>query len=155
MMLAAMKAIYNKQAKFDYEILDSYEAGVVLFGHEVKSVKAGQISLKGAFVTLRSSPQPELFLTNANISKYKQAGPLPGHDPMRPRKLLMHKSQITTLIGKLQQTGLTLVPLSVYTKNNRVKLQFGLGRGKKKFDKRETIKKRETDREIRRVIKSR
>lgn len=149
-----MKTIYNKQAKFNYEILETFEAGLVLLGHEVKSIKDGQINLKGAFVTLKKSPRPELFLTNANISKYKHAGILPDYDPTRPRKLLLHKNQINALIGKLQQTGLTLVPLSVYTKNNRVKLQFGLGRGKKKFDKREIIKKRETDREIQRIIKS-
>jgi SsrA-binding protein len=149
-----MKTVYNKHATFDYEILEKYEAGLALLGHEVKSVKAGQISLKGAFVTVKSAPQPELFLINANITKYKQAGPLLHHDPLRSRKLLMHKREIDSLIGKLQQKGLTLVPLRVYTKANRVKLEFGVGRGKKQYDKRESIKKRDSDREIRRILKT-
>jgi SsrA-binding protein len=125
-----------------------------LLGHEVKAVKNGQINLKGSYVTIKHQPKPEVFLTNANIARYKKAGPLPDYDPQRSRKLLLHKSQIKSLIGKLQQKGLTLVPLKVYTKKNRVKLEFGIGRGKQKHDKRESIKKREIDRDIRRTLKT-
>jgi SsrA-binding protein len=155
MLKGIMEAIRNKQARFDYEILEKFEAGLELFGYEVKSIKKGLISIKNAFVTLKSQPKTELFLTNANISKYQQAGTIPHFDPTRSRKLLLHKREINYLIGKLQQKGLTLVPLSVYASNNRVKLEFGLAKGKKKFDKRETIKRRELDREIHRTLKSR
>jgi len=147
---------YNKRANYDYEISDKYEAGIVLYGHEVKSVKTGHISLKGAFVTLRRArgrPLPELYLTNSHIPKYKMAGTVKNYDPDRPRKLLLHKSQITHLIGKKQEQGLTLVPIKIYTKRGLIKLEFGIGRGKKKIDKRELIKKREVDRKIRTLIK--
>ena len=147
-----MPTTINRQATYDYEILDKYEAGLVLLGHEVKAVRNGQINLRGAYVTVKSHPKEALYLINANISKYKHAGSLPDYDPRRSRKLLLHQSEIRSLIGKLQQKGLTLVPLRVYTKNNRIKLEFGLGRGKKKIDKRETIKNREVDRQIRRAL---
>ena len=146
---------FNRRAKFDYEILDTYEAGLVLLGHEVKSVKNGRISLKGSFVTARQNPPrlPELFLTNAHIAKYAKASTVEGYDPERPRKLLVKKSEISKLIGKKQTEGLTLVPLKIYTKHNLIKLEFALARGKKKHDKREAIKKRDVDRKIRTLTK--
>lgn len=146
----------NKRAFFDYEILETYEAGLMLTGGEVKSARSGSISLRGAFVTLRGQTRlqrelPELFLTNATISAYQNQDKT--HEPQRPRKLLLRKKEIASLVGKRQARGLTLVPLSVYTKGRHIKLEFGLGKGKKKLDKRETIKKRETDREIHRKLK--
>lgn len=148
-----MKPVINKQTKFNYDILEKFEAGLVLTGPEVKSVKAGQINLKGAYVTIKHKPKTEVYLINANIPKYKPAGPQPNYEPTRPRKLLLHKNEIKKLIGLMQQKGLTLVPLKVYTKHNRVKLEFGLGRGKKKFEKKRTIKERETKRKIERAMK--
>jgi len=142
---------FNKRANFDYEISDKYEAGLVLSGAEVKSVKMGHISLKESFVTLRGS---ELFLTNAHITPYKQAGEIKNYDPTQPRKLLMHKSEIKHLGGKVRVQGLTLVPIRVYTRKRLLKLEFGLGKGKKKFDKRADISKREVERNIKRELKS-
>ena len=146
----------NKRANFDYEIQDTYEAGIVLFGHEVKSVKTGHISLKGSFVTLKSTSGgklPEAYLTNAHIPLYKHAGKVTNYDPDRPRKLLLKKKEIERLVGKKQEQGLTLVPLKIYTKRSFIKLGFGIGKGKRKIDKRETIKKREMDRSIRTLTK--
>jgi len=136
----------NKRAYFDYEILETFEAGVVLNGQEVKSIKTGHISLAGAFVTMKGS---EAWLTNSQVPPYKMAGKIFNYEPTRPRKLLLHKKELSSLIGKIKQKGLTLVPLRVYTKGSKVKLEFGIGRGKKKYEKRETIKKREIDRKIR------
>lgn len=147
---------YNKRANFDYIITDKYEAGVVLFGHEVKAVKTGHISLKGSYVTLRQikgKDIPEVYLLNAHIPKYKKATTVEDYEPYRSRKLLLKKSEINKLIGKKQAEGLTLVPIKLYTTRNLIKLEFGLGRGKKKADKRETIKKRDTDRKIRTLTK--
>jgi len=146
---------FNKRANFDYTISDIFEAGIILFGHEVKSIKTGHISLKGAFVTVKSTAKklPELYLINAHIPLYAKASTVKGYEPERPRKLLLHKNEIKKLIGKKQEQGLTLVPIKIYTKHNLIKLEFGVGRGKKKIDKRETIKKRETDRQIRTLTK--
>ena len=146
----------NKRANFDYEIADKYEAGMVLFGHEVKSVKTGHINLAGSFVTVKSTGKniPELYLINAHISLYAKASTVKAYEPTRPRKLLLHKNEIKKLIGKKQEQGLTLVPLKIYTKHGFIKLEFGVGRGKKKIDKRETIKKREVDRQIRTLTKT-
>ena len=146
----------NKRANFDYNIGDKYEAGIVLFGHEVKSVKTGHMSLKGSYVTIKTPEkreQPQVYLINAHISLYKQAGPIASYDPTRPRQLLLNKKEIKRLIGKKQEQGLTLVPLKIYTKHSFVKLEFGLGKGKKQYDKRETIKKREVERKIRTLTK--
>lgn len=143
---------FNKRANFDYEILEKYEAGLVLLGHEVKSVKTGHISLKGAFVTVKSArgkPLPELHLINAHIPLYKHAGTVKSYDPYRSRKLLLKKNEIRHLIGKKQEQGLTLVPIKIYTKHSFIKLEFGIGKGKKKRDKREAIKKRDVLRDIR------
>lgn len=145
----------NKKANYDYQITDKFEAGLVLFGHEVKSAKNKHISLKNAFVTLKNTPAglPELYLTNAHISLYKKASNIPDYEPERPRKLLLKKEEIKKLIGKKQEKGLTLVPIKLYTKHSLIKLEFGIGYGKKKYDKREAIKKRETDRTIRTLTK--
>ena len=145
----------NKRANFDYEILAKFEAGIVLAGYEVKSIKTGHISLKEAFVTLKKSNKnlPDAYLTNCHIPLYKHAGRLDNYEPTRPRKLLLKKSEIKQLIGKIQEKGLTLVPIRVYNKGSLIKLEFGIGKGKKKIDKREAIKKRETDRGLQRIQK--
>ena len=147
----------NKRANYDYEIKDKFETGIVLKGHEVKSIKTGHISLKGAFVTLKkntknSNKLPELYLVNAHIPLYKFAGIVKDYNPTRPRKLLARKQEIKRLIGKKQGEGLTLVPVKVYTKKRLIKLEFGIGKGKKKHDKREDIKKKDLERRIRKII---
>ncbi len=145
-----MSLASNKKAFFDYEILEKFQAGLVLTGQEAKSVKAGHMSLKGTFVTFHNG---DAYLTNANITKYPQAGLLPDYDPTHSRRLLLRKREIRYLQGKLAEKGLTIVPLSVYTKNRLIKVEIAVGRGKKQYDKRETIKKRDTDREIKRSLK--
>jgi len=142
----------NRRATFDYELLKKYEAGLVLKGMEVKSIKSGQASLKGAFVTVHNG---EIYLTNANIPPYKFAGNSKDYDPTRSRKLLLHKKEIDYLLGKSKTEGLTMIPLSLYNSGNKIKLEFALARGKKKYDKRETLKKRTAQREIDRKLKSR
>lgn len=141
---------FNRRAGYDYELLDRYEAGLILSGSEVKSVKTGHISLKGSFVTFKGE---ELFLTNANIPLYKFAGNLKNYDPTRPRKLLIKKSEIKSLIGR-KASGLTLVPIRVYTKKRFIKLEFALAKGKKKFDKRQDIAKKEAKRKTERTLKN-
>ncbi len=142
---------HNPRAKFDYELLDTYDAGIVLFGHEVKSVKTGHISLKGAFVTASDG---ELFLTNAMIPLYPHAGKIPNYDPSRSRKLLLNKHEIRTLLEKNKTAGLTMVPIRVYIKGKHIKVAFALARGKKEYDKRHTIKKRDADRTIARALRA-
>lgn len=142
---------FNRRVKFDYKLLDRYEAGIVLSGQEVKSVKAGQASLRGSFVTLRGQ---EIYLTNANIPPYKLASKLEKYDPTRPRKLLVKKAEIKSFIGKIRTQGLTLVPISLYTKKRLVKLGFAIARGAKKFDKRQDISKRESQRRMKRSLRS-
>lgn len=141
----------NKKATFNYEVLETFEAGIQLKGYEVKAVKDSHISLKASFVSLRHE---ELYLIKAAISKYKKAAQLDSYDPERPRKLLLRKSQIRQLIGKLKQKGLTLVPIKMYSKGNLIKVEIALVRGKSKVDKRETIKKRESDKQIARLLKT-
>lgn len=141
----------NKRANFDYILEDSYEAGLVLNGQEVKSIRSGQISLKESFVTIKGT---EFYLTNAYIAPYKQAGLAKIDNPTRPRKLLLKKSEIRQLIGKVRTQGLTLVPLRLYTKKRLLKLAFAVGKGKKKFDKRQDLAKKETKRNIDRALKS-
>ena len=148
---------YNKRANFDYNITDKYEAGLVLFGHEVKSIKTGHVSLKGSYVTVKKSgqKQPQLYLINAHIPLYEKASTVSDYEPTRPRKLLLQSREISHLVGKKQEQGLTLVPIKLYTKRSLIKLEFGIGRGKKKYDKRETIKKREIDKKLRTIAKTR
>ncbi len=145
----------NKRARFDYDISDKFEAGIVLLGYEVKSIKTGHISLKGSFVTLKKNKKgnTEFFLVNAHIPLYEKATTIESYNPTRQRKLLLHKKEINRLIGKKQEQGLTFIPLKVYTTRGFVKLGFGIGRGKKKYDKRNAIKKRDTDRKIRTLTK--
>jgi SsrA-binding protein len=142
----------NRRATFDYELIKKYEAGLLLKGIEVKSIKDGHASLKGSFVSVYKD---ELYLTNANIPPYKFAGNPKDYDPLASRKLLLHKKEIKYLLGKSKTEGLTMIPLSLYTSKNKVKLKFALARGKKKYDKRETLKKRSAQREIDRKLKSR
>jgi len=141
---------YNKKAGFDYVLTDKYEAGIVLRGHEVKSIKTGHISLKEAFVTIHNN---ELYLTNANIPLYQHAGNIPNYDPTRSRKLLLRKREIRHLLGKIKEEGLTLVPIRVYTKKHLLKLEFAVGKGKKQIDKRQTIQRREEERRIQRAFR--
>jgi SsrA-binding protein len=150
--------IENKKAYFNYQILEKIEAGISLIGQEVKSVKSGRINLAGSYVVLRGTArgkQPEVFLIGANIPPYQPKNAPPDYNPERSRKLLLNKSEIKSLIGKVKQRSLTLVPLRVYTKRGKIKLEFGIARGKKKIDKRELIKKRETEREMKRELKLR
>jgi len=142
----------NRRAYFNYQILQKFEAGMVLTGQEVKSIKLGRLSLKGSYVVLRGE---EPYLIGAIIPPYQPKNTPLDYEPERSRKLLLNKKEIKKLIGKIRERGLTLVPLRVYTKNAKIKLEFGIGRGKRKIDKRELIKKRETEREIEREIKLR
>lgn len=144
----------NKRASFDYELLESYEAGLVLSGQEVKSAKEGQINLSGAYVSMRmENDKPTLYLLGAHISPYRFAGNLLDYNPDRERRLLLNRREISRLTGKIQEKGLTLIPVKMYTKRSFVKLEFALGRGKKKYDKRESIKKREVERQLRTLTK--
>lgn len=144
----------NKEANFNYQFLETFEAGLVLTGPEVKSAKAGQISLRGSYVSI--GPEGEAWLVNCHISAYQPArGQQADYDPERRRKLLLHKKEIDSLIGKSRQKGLTIVPTSVYTKKGLIKLGLALARGKSQRDKRETIKKREVQREIKNAYKRR
>ncbi len=148
-----MKSIAkNREALFNYDIDSALEAGIVLAGHEVKSVKRGDVSLKGAHVTIHGN---EAFLVNAHISAYKYAGEIKGYEPTRSRKLLLKKAEISGLIGKYKEQGMAVVPLEMYEKKGFVKVKLGIGRGKKKYDKRATIRKREDDRKISRAIRGR
>ncbi|MES2416504.1 MAG: SsrA-binding protein SmpB [Patescibacteria group bacterium] len=142
----------NRKARFDYEILEKFEAGIELLGTEVKSVRGGRMSLEGAFVIVRGG---EAFIINAQIPPYQIANAPKDYDPLRNRKLLLTKKEITELAGNDKNKSLTIVPISVYNKNRKIKVEIALVKGKKKHDKRETTKKRETDREIRRTIKER
>lgn len=139
----------NKKAFFDYEILETFETGIVLQGTEVKSVKAGKISLKESFVKVLSN---EIWLVNAHVAEYIEANRY-NHNPTRSRKLLMHRKDIDRLVGKIKEAGLTLVPISVYQKNRLVKVEIALAKGKKAHDKRNTIKERDMQRELGRDIK--
>jgi len=141
----------NKLAYFDYKILETLEAGLVLTGPEVKSVKKGQINLKGSYVTIRNN---EAWLINCHISPYKMAQrEQRNYDPTQPRKLLLKRKEIDRLVGQAKTPGLTILPLNVYTKNRLIKLEIGVGKGKKKFDKRDLIKKREIAKKIQRVLR--
>ncbi len=144
--------VHNKMAGFNYEIIDTYEAGLVLTGSEVKSLRAGHASLAEAFIIVMDN---ELYLSKCHIKKYQAKNSSPATDEYRKRKLLVTKKELGILIKKKSEAGLTLIPLSVYDNHGFLKLQFALARGKKKHDKRETIKRRDADREIQRVLKDR
>ncbi len=140
----------NRRAYFDYEILRTFEAGIELRGFEAKAVKTGHINLAGSYAVIRGN---EAWLLNAMIPAYQPKNAPTDYDPQRTRRLLLHKAQIKELIGSSGTQGLTIVPLKVYTTRSRVKILIGLSRHKKKGDKREIIKKRETEREIDRTLK--
>jgi len=141
---------FNRKALYEYEILEKFEAGLVLNGHEVKSVKTGHMSLQGSYVVIRGE---EAWLLNASISPFQPKNAPADYDALRTRKLLLHKHEIQSLIGKTKQKGLTLVPISVYTKKAKIKLEFALARGKRAADKRQKIMKRETKRDIDRTLR--
>ena len=143
--------VQNKKAYFDYEFLEQYEAGVVLTGHEVKSIRANKASLNGAYVIIRGG---EAYLVNASISPYQVANTPKGYDPERARKLLLSKKQIEELEQGSEKQGLTIVATRWYNNKRKVKLGIALARGKKKADKRETLKARDNKREIDRIMKS-
>lgn len=142
----------NKKAYFNYQILEKFEAGISLIGQEVKSIKLGRINLAGSYVILK---EEEVYLTGANVPPYQPKNAPPDYAPERIRKLLLKKSEIKYLIGKVKEKRLTLVPLRMYTKKGKIKLEFAVAKGKKKADKRETIRKRETEREMKRELKVR
>jgi SsrA-binding protein len=139
----------HRRARFEYEILDTFEAGLVLLGPEVKSLRAGKANLADSYATIRRG---EAWLVNVHISPYAQAG-RDNPDPRRERKLLLHRAEIARLEGRVAEKGLTLVPLEIYFKDGRAKVRLGLARGKRQHDKREAIRRREQDREIRRVTR--
>ncbi len=142
--------VKNKKASFNYHILERMEAGLVLSGQEVKAIRSGKTSLFGSYVTIKKG---ECFLVNCNISPYQPNNTKEEYNPKRKRKLLLKKKEIDYLQGKIKEKGVTLIPLSIYTKRNFLKLEVGVAIGKKKYDKREAIKKRDIDRNLRRRIK--
>jgi SsrA-binding protein len=139
----------NKKAYFDYQILEKFEAGVVLIGQEVKSMKNGKASLKGAYVVPKDN---ELYLIGCHVPAYQPKNAV-DYDPERSRKLLLTKKEICLLIEKTKEKGLTLIPLRVYTKKSLVKVEIGVAKGKRKFDKRQLIKKRDIDARLRASLK--
>jgi len=149
--LAQANIAENRKAYHDFHILDTYEAGIVLLGTEVKAIREGRVNLRDSFARLENG---EVFLYNVNISPYSHRG-YAHHEPLRRRKLLLHRDEIRKLTGKTVAKGMTLVPVRMYLKEGRVKVAVSLAKGKKEYDKRETIKKRETDRETRAAIKTR
>ena len=138
----------NKKALFDYEVLEKFQAGMVLFGQEVKSIKTGHINLSGSYVVINRA---EPFLTGVKVPPYQPNNAGSGYDEDRQRKLLLNKKEIDYLIGKAKTKGFSLIPLKIYENNGRIKLEFGLAKGKRKYDKKEKIKKRDIDREIHRM----
>ncbi len=141
----------NRKAHHDYHLLETFECGVVLLGTEVKAIREGRVNLRDSYARVEAG---EVFIYNVHISPYSHRG-YADHDPLRRRKLLLHKVEIRKLIGKTVEKGMTLVPVRMYLKDGRVKIAISLAKGKKEYDKRETIKRRETDRETRAAIKSR
>ena len=141
----------NDRARYDYELLERYEAGLVLTGQEVKSAKFGGMKLKGSHVVFNN--RGEAYLLNAHIVRYAKAGKLDEYDPEHSRKLLLRKPELSKLRGKLEEQGLTIVPIRAYIKGGRIKIEIAVARGKKQFEKRETIKKRDIDRQVRSMLK--
>ena len=145
-----MKVItVNRKAYHDYQILETVEAGLVLLGTEIKAIREGRVNLREAYA---KGDGGELWLVNAHISQYSH-GNVSNHEPTRPRKLLLHKDQIASLLGSVEQKGLTLVALKLYVKNHVAKVELGLARGRREYDKRQVIAKKEADREMRRTLK--
>lgn len=142
--------IRNKKARFEYEILDVYEAGIVLKGTEVKSIRQKKVSIQESYARIENG---EVFLVGMNISTYEMGNRF-NHEPVRDRKLLMHRSEIRKLIGKLKQKGYTLVPMRMYIKNGKVKIEIGLGRGKAVYDKKKSIQEKDMKRDLQRDMKN-
>ncbi len=140
----------NRKAFHDFHLLESFEAGLVLLGTEVKAIREGRVNLRDSYARVEDG---EVFLYNVNISPYSHRG-YADHEPLRRRKLLLHRDEIRKLIGKTVEKGMTLVPVRLYFKDGRVKVQVSLAKGKKDYDKRETIKRREVERETRAAVKS-
>lgn len=139
----------NKRARFDYEISDMYEAGVTLQGTEVKSLRQGRVSLQDAYADVQNG---EVYLLHAHIDQYEQGNRF-NHDPERPRKLLLHKQEIRRLVGKVQERGLTLIPTRMYFSRGKAKVEIGVAKGKKNYDKRQDLKRRTAQREIDRALR--
>ena len=150
MLTPTMNYAENKKARFEYQILESFEGGIVLTGPETKSVREGGAKLQGAYLVVRGG---EVWLLGCHIGPYSKAGKADEVDPLRSRKILLKKSEIIQLTGKIQEKGLTLVPFSLYPRGRRVKLSFGVCRGKKAHDKRESLKARDLTRSIHRVMR--
>ena len=142
--------ILNRKARYDYEILDKYEAGIVLTGTEIKSIRKGNANLKDSYAVIKNG---EIFLLNMHISEYKE-GNIFNHDENRTRKLLLNKSEIKKINDKVSIKGLTIVPLSLYFKNGKAKIELAVARGKHTYDKKETIKQRDLDREMKKTMKN-
>ena len=140
----------NRRARFDYDILQTFEAGLELAGHEVKAVRDGGLRLTDAFVTFHNGAA---FLTNAHIAPYRHGGPLPNYDPDRSRRLLLHRREIHYLRLKHEEEGLTIIPLKVYTKNRFIKVEVAVARGRRTYDKRAKLKERDMARETKRRLK--
>ena len=149
--LAQSNIAENRKAYHDFHLLETFEAGVALLGTEVKAIREGRVNLRDSFARIENG---EVFLYNVNISPYSHRG-YADHEPLRPRKLLLHRDEIRKLIGKTVEKGMTLVPVRMYFKKGRVKLAIGLAKGKKTHDKRETLKRRDADRETRAAVKER
>ena len=149
--LAQANIAENRKAFHDYHLIETFEAGIVLLGTEVKAIREGRVNLRDSFARLDNG---EIYLYNVNISPYSHRGSA-DHEPLRRRKLLLHRDEIRKLVGKTVVKGMTLVPVRMYFKKGRVKVAVSLAKGKKEYDKRETIKRRDTDRETRAAIKSR
>lgn len=145
-----MNLAINKKAGFDYEILEKLEAGIVLKGHEVKSIRSGNAKLVGAYVLLRGD---KLWLIGSHVGRWKPAGSLIAYDPERARALLLRKKEIKYLQGKFAEKRLTFIPLRMYTKSGKIKLEFAIARHKKKYEKRDQIKRRDIDRTIRSALR--
>ena len=141
----------NRKAFHDYHILETFEAGVALVGTEVKSIRGGNVNLRDSYARVESG---EIWVYNIHVSPYSHRG-YSDHEPTRRRKLLLHRQEIRKLIGKTVEKGMTLVPVRMYLKNGRIKIAVSLAKGKKEYDKRETLKRREVDRETRAAIKAR
>ena len=146
-----MTQIINRKARHDYEIIEIYEAGIVLLGSEVKSIKTGNANLKDSYADIENG---EVWLYNFHISPYKFASEKFNHQPLRPKKLLLHKKEIAKLIGKTKEKGFTLIPIKVYTKNGIIKVELALAKGKKLYDKRQSLKERELNLEKERSFKN-
>lgn len=141
----------NRKARHDYELLDTFEAGLVLTGSEIKSIRAGRVNLREGYVQPRDD---ELWLLNTHIASYDQAGMF-GHEPLRPRKLLLHRREIDRIVSRIQEKGLTVVPTVMYLTRGLAKVEIALARGKKQYDKRSSLRERESQRQIERSLRAR